>query len=85
MVVGGVGISIGLALFGPRLIKVGAIFGVGFLREWLDSKETGEKQKKLQVEVEKQRTIKVDLDACTNENPAKKLELIDSHKAQKKE
>ena len=78
MVVGGVGISIGLALFGPRLIKtvgseiteldqmrafsimmaaaitvviasqlglpvssthiaVGAIFGVGFLREWLDS------------------------------------------------
>jgi len=80
MVVGGVGISIGLALFGPRLIKtvgseiteldqmrafsimmaaaitvviasqlglpvssthiaVGAIFGVGFLREWLDSKD----------------------------------------------
>ena len=125
MIVGGVGISIGLALFGPRLIKtvgseiteldqmrafsvmmaaaitvviasqlglpvssthiaVGAIFGVGFLREWLDSKETGEKQKKLQVEVEKQRTLKVELDACANENPAKKLELIDSHKVQKK-
>ena len=90
MVVGGVGISIGLALFGPRLIKtvgseiteldqmrafsimmaaaitvviasqlglpvssthiaVGAIFGVGFLREWLDSKEMGEKQMKLKV------------------------------------
>jgi PiT family inorganic phosphate transporter len=77
MIVGGLGISIGLALFGPRLIKtvgseiteldqmrafsimmaaaitvviasqlglpvssthiaVGAVFGVGFLREWLD-------------------------------------------------
>ena len=125
MVVGGVGISIGLALFGPRLIKtvgseiteldqmrafsvmmaasitvviasqlglpvssthiaVGAIFGVGFLREWLDSKDMSEKQKKLQVEVEKQRILKTELDACTNENPAKKLELIESHKAQKK-
>lgn len=102
MVVGGVGISIGLALFGPRLIKtvgseiteldqmrafsimmaaaitvviasqlglpvssthiaVGAIFGVGFLREWLDSKEMGEKQEKLQVEVSKQDALKAEL------------------------
>jgi len=125
MVVGGVGISIGLALFGPRLIKtvgseiteldqmrafsimmaasitvviasqlglpvssthiaVGAIFGVGFLREWLDSKEMNVKQEKLQIEVEKQRALKADLDACTDEDPAKKLQLIESHKMQKK-
>ena len=125
MVVGGLGISIGLALFGPRLIKtvgseiteldqmrafsimmaaaitvviasqlglpvssthiaVGAIFGVGFLREWLDSKETNEKQLKLQSEVTKQRTLKAELDACTNEDPAKKLSLIQAHKSQKK-
>jgi len=102
MVVGGVGISIGLALFGPRLIKtvgseiteldqmrafsimmaaaitvviasqlglpvssthiaVGAIFGVGFLREWLDSKEMGAKQEKLRVEVSKQDALKAEL------------------------
>ncbi len=125
MIVGGVGISIGLALFGPRLIKtvgseiteldqtrafsimmaaaitvviasqlglpvssthiaVGAIFGVGFLREWLDSKEMGSKQEKLQIEVEKQRALKAELEACTSEDPAKKLQLIESHKAQKK-
>jgi PiT family inorganic phosphate transporter len=125
MVVGGVGISIGLALFGPRLIKtvgseiteldqmrafsimmaasitvviasqlglpvssthiaVGAIFGVGFLREWLDSKEMNVKQEKLQVEVEKQRTLKAELDACASEDATKKLELIEAHKRQKK-
>ena len=90
MVVGGAGISIGLALFGPRLIKtvgteiteldqmrafsimmaaaitvvlasqlglpvssthiaVGAVFGVGFLREWLDSQNMREKQKVLKL------------------------------------
>ncbi len=125
MVTGGIGISIGLALFGPRLIKtvgseiteldqmrafsimmaaaitvviasqlglpvssthiaVGAVFGVGFLREWLDSKQVDEKQKRLQVEQEKQRELKAKLDACTNEDPAKKLALIEAHKAQKK-
>ena len=125
MVTGGVGISIGLALFGPRLIKtvgseiteldqmrafsimmaasitvviasqlglpvssthiaVGAIFGVGFLREWIDSKNMDKKQEKLQIEVEKQRALKAELDACTNEDPAKKLDLIEAHKRQKK-
>jgi len=125
MVVGGVGISIGLALYGPRLIKtvgseiteldqmrafsimmaaaitvviasqlglpvssthiaVGAVFGVGFLREWLDSKNMGEKQQKLRAEVEKLDAIKADLNACTNEDPAKKLALIEAHKEQKK-
>jgi PiT family inorganic phosphate transporter len=125
MVTGGIGISIGLALFGPRLIKtvgseiteldqmrafsimmaaaitvviasqlglpvssthiaVGAVFGVGFLREWLDSKEMGVKQQKLQEEMDKLKALKADLDACTDENPAKKLALIEAHKNQKK-
>jgi PiT family inorganic phosphate transporter len=125
MVVGGIGISIGLALYGPRLIKtvgseiteldqmrafsimmaaaitvviasqlglpvssthiaVGAVFGVGFLREWLDSKNMGEKQQKLQAEVDKLAALKEELNACTNEDPAKKLALIEAHKEQKK-
>lgn len=104
MVVGGVGISIGLALFGPRLIRtvgseiteldqvrafsimmaaaitvviasqlglpvssthiaVGAIFGVGFLREWLDFKEMGTREGKLQNEVTKQYALKSELTA----------------------
>jgi len=125
MAVGGLGISVGLALFGARLIKtvgseiteldpmrafsimmaasitviiasqlglpvssthiaVGAVFGVGFLREWLDSKEMGEKQHALQAEVDKLHEIKAKLAACTNEDPAKKLELIEAQKAQKK-
>jgi PiT family inorganic phosphate transporter len=125
MIVGGVGISIGLTLYGPRLIKtvgseiteldqmrafsimmaaaitvviasqlglpvssthiaVGAVFGVGFLREWLDSKNMGEKQQKLQAEVAKLASLKEDLKACTNEDPAKKLALIEAHKEQKK-
>ena len=126
MVVGGVGISIGLALFGPRLIKtvgseiteldqmrafsimmaasitvviasqlglpvssthiaVGAIFGVGFLREWLDSKNMGEKQEKLKVEVGKQNTLKAALsDIKTDEDYKKQIELMESLKVQKK-
>ena len=126
MVVGGVGISIGLALFGPRLIKtvgseiteldqmrafsimmaasitvviasqlglpvssthiaVGAIFGVGFLREWLDSKEMGVKQEKLKVEVEKQNRLKAELsDLKTEEDYKRQIELMASLKVQKK-
>jgi len=126
MVVGGVGISIGLALFGPRLIKtvgseiteldqmrafsimmaasitvviasqlglpvssthiaVGAIFGVGFLREWLDSKNMGEKQEKLKVEVEKQNSLKNALaDLKTEEDYKRQIELMESLKVQKK-
>jgi PiT family inorganic phosphate transporter len=94
MVVGGVGLSLGLALFGPRLIKtvgteiteldqmrafsimmaaaitvviasqlglpvssthiaVGGVFGVGFLREWMDRKGADEKH----VALEKQREV----------------------------
>jgi PiT family inorganic phosphate transporter len=126
MVVGGVGISIGLALFGPRLIKtvgseiteldqmrafsimmaaaitvviasqlglpvssthiaVGAIFGVGFLREWLDSKEMGEKQMKLQAAVEKQNALKVELETLkTEEDYKKQVELMAQLKYKKK-
>jgi len=126
MVVGGIGISIGLALFGPRLIKtvgseiteldqmrafsimmaaaitvviasqlglpvssthiaVGAVFGVGFLREWLDSKEMGVKQEKLQHEVEKQQALKSELAALKSaEDYKRQVELIDALKRQKK-
>jgi len=126
MVVGGVGISIGLALFGPRLIKtvgseiteldqmrafsimmaaaitvviasqlglpvssthiaVGAIFGVGFLREWLDSKNMGDKQEKLKVEVDKQSRLKEKLsDLKSEEDYKKQIELMQSLKVQKK-
>jgi len=126
MVVGGVGISIGLALFGPRLIRtvgseiteldqmrafsimmaasitvviasqlglpvssthiaVGAIFGVGFLREWLDSKNMGVKQEKLKVEVGKQNRLKAELsDLKTEEDYKRQIELMGSLKVQKK-
>ena len=126
MVVGGVGISVGLALFGPRLIKtvgseiteldqmrafsimmaaaitvviasqlglpvssthiaVGAIFGVGFLREWLDSKEMGAKQEKLQTEVAKQNALKSELAQLrTAEDYKRQVELIEAVKIQKK-
>ncbi|MFT7824854.1 MAG: inorganic phosphate transporter [Sulfurimonas sp.] len=125
MVVGGIGISIGLALFGPRLIRtvgseiteldqmrafsimmaaaitvviasqlglpvssthiaVGAVFGVGFLREWLDSKGTGEKQLKLQEETAKHHKLKEELVACPEEEYKRKLELLKAAKAQKK-
>ncbi len=117
MVVGGVGISVGLALFGPRLIRtvgteiteldqmrafsimmaaaitvviasqlglpvssthiaVGAIFGVGFLREWLDSKEVGSKQEKLQIEIAKQNTLKEELVSLQTVEEYKKQEAL---------
>jgi PiT family inorganic phosphate transporter len=125
MVTGGVGISIGLALFGPRLIKtvgseiteldqmrafsimmaaaitvviasqlglpvssthiaVGAVFGVGFLREWIDSKQTSQRQNLYNEELAKQKQLKAELEACSGEDASKKLALIEAHKAQKK-
>ncbi len=125
MVTGGIGISVGLALFGPRLIKtvgseitelnpmrafsimmaaaitviiasqlglpvssthiaVGGVFGVGFLREWLDSKNASAQQRELEAEQAKLSRLKEELNNCPNNNPAKKLELIEAHKAQKK-
>jgi PiT family inorganic phosphate transporter len=125
MAVGGIGISIGLALFGPRLIKtvgseiteldqmrafsimmaaaitviiasqlglpvssthiaVGAVFGVGFLREWMDRKSANEAQEKLEVESQKLKSIKAAIKKCKNDDASKKLELINKEKAQKK-
>ena len=125
MVVGGIGISVGLALFGPRLIRtvgseiteldqmrafsimmaaaitvviasqlglpvssthiaVGAVFGVGFLREWLDSKNMSEKQHQLMEETEKHHQLKAFLEACTGEDYKRKVELMEAVKIQKK-
>jgi len=125
MITGGVGISVGLALFGPRLIRtvgseitdldqmrafsimmaaaitvviasqlglpvssthiaVGAVFGVGFLREWLDSRGTGEKQQNLQFETAKLHEIKAEIDALSEDDYKQKVELMEAHKAQKK-
>ncbi len=126
MVVGGIGISVGLALFGPRLIRtvgseiteldqmrafsimmaaaitvviasqlglpvssthiaVGAIFGVGFLREWLDSKDMHVKQETLQVELEKQDTLKSEMAQLrTVEDYKRQVELLEALKRQKK-
>jgi len=126
MVTGGLGISIGLALYGPRLIKtvgseiteldpmrafsvmmaaaitvivasqlglpvssthiaVGAIFGVGFLREWLDSKNMDEKQLKLQDAVAKQDTLKQELkNLKTEEDYKRQVELMAQLKYKKK-
>lgn len=65
-------------------IAVGAVFGVGFLREWLDSKDMGVKQLRLQDEVGKHQALKEELEACTGEDYKRKLELIDAVKLQKK-
>jgi PiT family inorganic phosphate transporter len=126
MIVGGLGISIGLALFGPRLIRtvgseiteldhvrafsimmaasltvviasqlglpvssthiaVGAVFGVGFLRELIDKNETQEKQQELHVETEKLRELKADLAACLKYDYKKQVELSNKVKDQKKQ
>jgi len=125
MATGGLGIAVGLALFGPRLIRtvgseiteldamrafsimlaasitviiasqlglpvssthiaVGAVFGVGFLREWMDSKKMKERQNALFVEVEKYDAIKAELAACPDSDAAHKLDLINQKAAQKK-
>ncbi len=65
-------------------IAVGAVFGVGFLREWLDSKNMKERQKELYAEVEKLKEIKEQIKECPDSDAAKKLELIKAQKAQKK-
>lgn len=66
-------------------IAVGAIFGVGFLREWLDSKEMGENQKKLRAEVDKQDAMKVELVEIERMGDYKKqIEFMASLKIQKK-
>jgi len=125
MVTGGLGIAIGLALFGPRLIRtvgseiteldamrafsimlaaaitviiasqlglpvssthiaVGAVFGVGFLREWMDSKHMKERQHDLHIEVQKYDAIKAELTQTPDSEAARKIELLNQKKVQKK-
>jgi len=124
MVVGGVGISIGLALFGPRLIKtvgseiteldqmrafsimmaasitvviasqlglpvssthiaVGGVFGVGFLREWLDRNASGEKHEELKAQQAVVEGYKKEL-ANIGDDFKRKSELFEIVKAEKK-
>ncbi|HFU73937.1 MAG TPA: inorganic phosphate transporter, partial [Helicobacteraceae bacterium] len=126
MIVGGVGIAIGLALFGPRLIRtvgseiteldqmrafsimmaaaitvviasqlglpvssthiaVGAIFGVGYLREWMDSKRMDEKQVELHTQVNDMHALKEELlEAEKSRDYKKQAELAEALKLQKK-
>ena len=124
MVIGGLGISVGLALYGPRLIRtvgseiteldqmrafsimlaaaitvliasqlglpvssthiaVGAVFGVGFLREWLDSKHMHEREAGLRIEIEKLDRLKRELEKV-GEDYKRKVELIEKTGKQKK-
>jgi len=125
MMVGGLGIAIGLALFGPRLIKtvgseiteldhirafsimmaaaitvvvasqlglpvssthiaVGAIFGVGFLREWTDNKNPSKKMSELHRELDKHNVMKEELtmlqDSGEYERKFKLAQDIKEHK-----
>jgi PiT family inorganic phosphate transporter len=124
MVTGGVGISIGLALFGPRLIKtvgseiteldpmrafsimmaaaitvviasqlglpvssthiaVGGVFGVGFLREWMDRSSSDEKRVELNTQLEKVESFKAEL-LTVGDDYQRKSELFETIKAEKK-
>ncbi len=123
MVTGGVGISVGLTLFGPRLIKtvgseiteldpmrafsimmaaaitvviasqlglpvssthiaVGGVFGVGFLREWMDRKGTDEKRIALEKQRAKVQALKDELETVVDAE--RKLELFETIKQEKK-
>jgi len=114
MIVGGVGLSLGLALFGPRLIKtvgteiteldqmrafsimmaaaitvviasqlglpvssthiaVGGVFGVGFLREWMDSKGTGEQHVALREQKNVLKGLKEQLNSIDDEQSKETL------------
>ncbi|MBU1668222.1 inorganic phosphate transporter [bacterium] len=124
MVVGGVGISVGLALFGPRLIKtvgseiteldqmrafsimmaaaitvviasqlglpvssthiaVGGVFGVGFLREWMDRKGTNAKHQELHEQMEVLNNYKTEMENIGNDYK-RKSELFEIIKIEKK-
>ncbi len=124
MVTGGIGISVGLSLFGPRLIKtvgseiteldpmrafsimmaaaitvviasqlglpvssthiaVGGVFGVGFLREWMDRKGTDEKHKALQEQLKIVEEFKMELKNI-GDNYQRKAELFEIIKSEKK-
>ncbi|HHO42752.1 MAG TPA: inorganic phosphate transporter [Epsilonproteobacteria bacterium] len=125
MIVGGLGIAIGLALYGPRLIKtvgseitdldqmrafsimmaaaitvliasqlglpvssthiaVGAIFGVGFLREWLEKKNTTIHREKLNNELQRLEEYKQRLKSCPLDAYKDRFDLTQAIKSQKK-
>ncbi|HHS93096.1 MAG TPA: inorganic phosphate transporter [Campylobacterales bacterium] len=125
MIVGGVGISIGLALFGPRLIKtvgteiteldnmrafsimmaaaitvvlasqlglpvssthiaVGGVFGVGFLREWLERKGTGEQHMALREQRAVVKTLKAKLSELGEEEKGSLKEQLKAEKQKAK-
>ena len=65
-------------------IAVGAVFGVGFLREWLDSKKMEQTQQSLFAEMEKYREIKAKLDQTPDSDAQTKLALMNEKRAQKK-
>jgi PiT family inorganic phosphate transporter len=67
-------------------IAVGAIFGVGFLREWLDSKNMEKNHEVFHVEMTKLTSLKAALSALQSTDEYKrKYELLEAIKAQKKE
>jgi len=116
MVVGGVGISVGLALFGPRLIKtvgseiteldqmrafsimmaaaitvviasqlglpvssthiaLGGVFGVGFLREWLERNDMNEQRLQIKAHIKQLHKLRNKLRTATANK--KRLQLQD--------
>ena len=124
MIVGGVGISIGLSLFGPRLIKtvgseiteldqmrafsimmaaaitvvlasqlglpvssthiaVGGVFGVGFLREWMDRKGTTAKHQELHEQIKVLHKHQEEMHHI-GDDYKRKLKLLEIIKAEKK-
>ncbi|MDD5359079.1 MAG: inorganic phosphate transporter [Sulfurovaceae bacterium] len=124
--VGALGLSVGLTLFGAKLIKlvgseitdldqirvfaitvasgfvvllaselgmpvssthiaIGAVFGVGFMREWLGSKQQiGEEKQELHIEIEKHDDLKLKLENCDESDYKTRLELTNQIKQQKK-
>lgn len=124
--VGALGLSVGLTLFGAKLIKlvgteitdldqirvfaitvssgfvvlmaselgmpvssthiaIGAVFGVGFMREWLGSKQqVGEEKQELHMEIEKHDDLKLKLEVCEESDYKLRLELTNAIKEQKK-
>jgi PiT family inorganic phosphate transporter len=127
MAVGAIGISVGLALYGPKLIKtvgseiteldqmraysiamaaaitviiasqlglpvssthiaVGGVFGVGFLREWLDSSETNwiretrEKFKKHKKKLEDSKELLTSLELKDNKNKEDYEQIVTLYK-----
>ena len=63
-------------------IAVGGVFGVGFLREWLDRKGTDEKRIALEKQREKVQALKNELENV--DDAERKLKLYETIKYEKK-